>query len=430
MTDVNLGDSAGARQWLYKYTRLCEEKHIRMILLILVVGWFLRLAAVIGVPARDFQTPWGRSISVPFIYHRLAVHLLDEGRLLNIANPPVYPFFLTGIYSVFGKGNLLAVRLIQTVLGGLVPLTIIWVAGTFCSRTASLSAGLITAINPFLIFYVPEIMASTLFVLLGVVSIFFFCRFLSGKSERYLLISAFFLSLTILTKTNAIAYVPAAVLTLLWKGGGSLKKRFRAVGIFSLVLIVILGGWMWRNYEVVGKWCLTSSTGRISMYGSTRYYLSKLTDLPVGYPELKDVVSMEDAEGIRYSQKRWLEYVMQDPWMEVKIIIVKWLHFFNPFLARCQPIMRRIVSAFFFLPILVLGGFALLLGGRDGLSPHRVYFLSLILITSTLHAVVVANIRYRTITIDPFLTIFALQYLFDIPWIRRRSFHVNADSNL
>src|ERR671925_1008978 len=56
-------------------------------------------------------------------YSAAAVNLLTHGEFGEYSRAPVYPLFLAGVYAIFG-GNILAIRLVEALLGAFLAVVI------------------------------------------------------------------------------------------------------------------------------------------------------------------------------------------------------------------------------------------------------------------------------------------------------------------
>lgn len=69
------------------------------------------------------------------------------------------------------------------------------------------------------------------------------------------------LALLVLTSVRMALVVPFAIGWVAWAGHGALLERWRRAGLVALPVIVLVGGWIWRNDIVVGAPVLTTESG-------------------------------------------------------------------------------------------------------------------------------------------------------------------------
>ena len=91
----------------------------RWILLAALFGIVLRTVAVLQLPA-ELAAPQNDAAT----YNAMALSILEgEGMRINEKpvtwRGPIYPYFLTAVYGMFGAENWPAVRWIQVLLGGI-----------------------------------------------------------------------------------------------------------------------------------------------------------------------------------------------------------------------------------------------------------------------------------------------------------------------
>lgn len=117
---------------------------------------------------------------------------------------PLYPFWLSLIYRVFGH-DLLAARIVQAVLGSATAAALAGCGWRIRGKPAALWAGLIASLYGPLIFFDGELLISNL--LLALVSWAFFFL-LAPASERSRLLAFFLLGLAAIARPNALALLP------------------------------------------------------------------------------------------------------------------------------------------------------------------------------------------------------------------------------
>jgi 4-amino-4-deoxy-L-arabinose transferase-like glycosyltransferase len=217
----------------------------------------LRVALVLLNPAINL-------ISDMLGYHESAVSLLESGDFrvkgrLSATRPPMYSVFMFVIYYVFGTGNLLAVRLIQCVLGAVTAVLTASLGTKVFSRRAGVWAGLFFAIYPASIGYADLLLSETFFTFFFIAGLIFLVEIPDGKIKD-VFFAAVFLGIATLTRT-VLFQLPLflAILYLVFH-----KKRLSNLPKLAVLLAtfwVILIPWLARNERVFDKPILTTKSG-------------------------------------------------------------------------------------------------------------------------------------------------------------------------
>jgi len=83
---------------------------------------------------------------------------------------PLYPYFLAGVYTIFGASQF-AVLVVQAVIDAGSCAMIAWLGWTFCGRATGVLAGVIAAVYGPLVFYCGALFTPTLILFLVLVGL-------------------------------------------------------------------------------------------------------------------------------------------------------------------------------------------------------------------------------------------------------------------
>ncbi|HUI06482.1 MAG TPA: tetratricopeptide repeat protein [Verrucomicrobiae bacterium] len=193
---------------------------------------------------------------------------------------PLYPYFLGGLYILWGR-NLLAVRLVQIVIGAGSCVLLARAGRSFFSQNAGLLAGVVLAACPTAIFFDCSIQKSVL-------DLFFVCgllavlgRLLERPQRRWWLGTGVVLGLLALTRENGLIFLPIllAWLFVLWRRE-LWTTRLQWAGLLLLGLAVVLLPVGCRNLLVGGEFHLTTA-----QFGPN-FYIGNGRDATGGYHPL------------------------------------------------------------------------------------------------------------------------------------------------
>ena len=159
---------------------------------------------------------------------------------------PVYPFFLSLIYLIFGH-NYLVVRLAQAVIGALICLVMYCIGREIFDEGVGRVTSMVVALYPVLIGYTGLLLTEVLFTFLLSVVVLFLVRAVRNGSSKFYGISGVLLGIATLCRSTMILF-PFFLLIALWI---IYKSNFRAIvhfSIFLIMMIIVITPWTIRNY--------------------------------------------------------------------------------------------------------------------------------------------------------------------------------------
>lgn len=228
--------------WLEKI-----EQWPRPVTLGVIVGlaFTLRLLLIIALP----QLGDPNSMDTANYLH-LARSLLESGRFEMWAKPtayvaPVYPFFLAGIFKIFGE-NLFVVKIIHVVLGSASVLFVYFLAKRCTRPVMALLAALICAVHPELVGITGFIYTETLFIFLLLATLLLAAQALATKKPVHFFVAGALLGLTTLCRgvTVQLPIFFLAVMMLSSQRWWWLRRwAFVVAG-----MVVTMLPWTLRNY--------------------------------------------------------------------------------------------------------------------------------------------------------------------------------------
>lgn len=190
---------------------------------------------------------------------------------------PLYPYFLAGIYRIFGH-DIHAVRVVQVVLGSISCALLAGAVRAFFSRRVGLIAGVLLAFYPLAIYFDGIIQKTSLAQFFGALFLLLLGQTADSKTRgigQALALGLILGGLSLL-RENALAFAP---LCLLWLGQQAPKGQIAArCALFILGLGLALSPAAWRNYESNGVALPTASNFGTNLYignhkGAPGYYV-------------------------------------------------------------------------------------------------------------------------------------------------------------
>ncbi len=327
--------------------------------------------------------------------------------------PPLYPFFLFCIYRVFGISYSLA-RIIQAVLGALTCIVIYFLGKEMFNKRVGLISATVSLFYYSFIQLSGYLSSETLYTLLLLTALFFFLRFYRSSSWVYLVGGNFFLGLSILCRDLALLLIPIILLWLSLSFQISLKEKGKQILLSLLILSLILGPWIYRNFRIFHSFVLISVGAGHQLYlgnsphttgGTGGHWRHGIDDQ---FPS--DIQDLWSLETDRLLQKKALQFILTHPQRFFQLFLKKMVNMWRPFYAESN-LISKIVMSFSYLPVMGLGIWGIFHSlKRD----RKLFLLPLVLLIFTIsHGIGVSTIRYRY----PLMPIFVIYASFTLSWI-------------
>lgn len=333
--------------------------------------------------------------------------LYIDGRVSSF-RPPLYIIFLAVLFKIFGH-NLMAVKIVQSLLGAATCIAIYGLAKEIVSEKAGLLSATIAAFYIPFVYMPAHILTETLYTFLLTLSILFFAKSEIHQSLKWQVLTGLSLGLASLTKGTP-QLVPLFMLMLMVLR--SVVKRvpirkilfqFTFICIFFLIPII---PWTIRNCVVhKGFVMITTETGE-AFYSAyhppegKRFGFSTVDDTKRKW---KEINFRSEIEGSRYLMDENMKFIMANPMKVAKMTVLKIAFMWSPF--DWEILGGNGVYNFsygFIIPFIIIGVFASIV--------NRIFY-SLILYmpiaySQGLGVAFDASPRYR-FPIEPFLIVIA-----------------------
>ena len=234
---------------------------------------------------------------------------------------PFYPFFLAGVYGLFGYEQWV-VRVIQCVIGAFTAVFVVGIAKKVNTQIAPLSGGLAIMYGP-LVSVSNEIMTETWFVFWLVAGVY--CLL---NAQKYALWGGLAIGCAVLTRPVG-ALLLVAWLIFAWVR----HLDWRVVAQVCLVAILVVLPWTIRNYFVHGQWPILSTQGGFIVAHSNALMPDWKKDVGWGTTRefLESMPSELDRD--RYWWRQGLSFVVAYPAVYLRLVgerFVRLWYFFRP----------------------------------------------------------------------------------------------------
>jgi 4-amino-4-deoxy-L-arabinose transferase-like glycosyltransferase len=354
---------------------------------------------------------------------------------------PILPLVLAGFYKIFGH-SYIAPRIFQSVIGALTVVVMFMLARRLCGSRVAFLAGLGLALYPSLVYTSGVFYVDCLFTFLIALTVYLLslsAQYDGARRHALVGLSGVMLGITVLCRPIFLAYLPFAVLVVLFTHDENLKGRIgHAILLSSMALLAIIP-WTVRNYMLYDRALLVSTGGGLFLWrgnneltqGDThdRYLdpgvgevwsarLQKLepapkADLTQKYDAVgRDLQALDSIGKDTYLGKLALSFMIEHPVHSFVLFMQKLRTLYTPF-TEVRPRHRNIFTdmqrhafGLIFGTTLVFG----LIGFLHGLSNWRAHlplYLA-VLSVSLAYGLTTAAARFR-IPIEPFLILCAAQ---------------------
>ncbi|NLF75272.1 MAG: glycosyltransferase family 39 protein, partial [Chloroflexi bacterium] len=177
--------------------------------------------------------------------------------------PPLYPFFLVGVYEVFGRDPV-AVALVQIGLDVLTVLLIYWVGRRVAGERVGLLAAALYGLYPYLLYQNLTLNDTGLFILLLAAGIALAYRARDRRDWRGAALLGALFGLAALTKAFVLLMLP--LLALWWWRQIGLRAAVRLALAAGVAAALVLAPWMIRNIRLHDAFVLISTNGGSNLH--------------------------------------------------------------------------------------------------------------------------------------------------------------------
>lgn len=376
----------------------------------------------------------------PADYDRIGRFLVDNGEYppsifaapgsAAALRPPGYPYFLAGLYEVFGQHW--DVARFAGVLLGTASIGLIWsiVRRVADERLALWTAG-IAALLPSLVWVGAGLTAETLFIPLMLGAVWAAVRHRDAEgSGLWILAAGVLLGLAVLARTNgAIVLLP--LLAAAWLP----RRKLRDVAVLIVGFAIALTPWTVRNAVVFHSFAPLGTQSGFTMVGNYNSVAAGPGDrhaawhLPMEVPYLQKTLlqpGTNEAEVDAKLRDSAIDYAFDHPRYVISSSAIHGLQLFhiwrpieqssgNSFREMGMPnwTWKPATAAFLVFLVTAVAGFVVLIRRREKVVPWWVWAVPVVIVLSVLP--LLGPPRYR-IPADPFIAILsatALMALWD-----------------
>ncbi|MHB0955941.1 MAG: hypothetical protein ACYC0X_06120 [Pirellulaceae bacterium] len=394
--------SGANRRWIF-FGILVVALAVRIVA---AVGWQQRLgdSEAFGFP--DSHSYW-------YLGQQLAAGRPYEygGPEFRVFRAPCYPMLLAGLFCVAGDDvSVIGARVLGAVLGTLAVGGVIWLGTLVFGANTGLVAGVLAAFYPGAVGMSIFVLAEGLFCLWMVMQLVAWVsawHAWRSAARRGVILWAVVAGVAaggaVLTRPSWLLFTPLVCvgLVLLSKDRG----RHLVIGTCMVAAFcVTMSPWWVRNYLVVGQFVPTTLQVGASLYDGLNPQATGASDMPFSTPFYRaqqhaDAAAGRGLEGFevrldRRLQDAALSWARGHPGEVVRLMGRKFLRLWNvwPNADEFRSWPLRLIVAAGFVPVLLLGGLGLWVGGRRWpvilCALPAVYF-------TCLHLIFVSSIRYR-----------------------------------
>jgi len=359
---------------------------------------------------------------------QLAVEGQWAGGRAPFWQPPLYPYFLGIIYSLFHPGYYLP-RLIQAALGALNCVLLYLLGRRVFSHGLGLIAAGVGAVYGPLVFFEAEFLPPVLAVSLNLGLLLSLLRAAPGRPGSFL-VPGVALGLSALCVANILLFSPfLAAWVYLRHGGLPVGQRLAPVGLLVLGSLLAIAPVTLRNYLVGDDLVLISSNAGINFYiGNNAEYEETVRIQPgpgwralVSRPRTEAGITRASEQSGFFFGKAW-EFARNHPLAYIRLQLYKtclfWhgneigrnqdLYYARNYSPLLQPLLWKHGIAFPFGLLAPLALVGIVLACVQGLHRHHDIALLLLFLLSYTLAVVLffVSSRYR-LPVVPILLLFA-----------------------
>jgi 4-amino-4-deoxy-L-arabinose transferase-like glycosyltransferase len=345
------------------------------------------------------------------VYETIALNLINglgftctEGKSYVA---PLYPLFIAGVYSIFGIHNYIALKILESLIGGFtcgfVYLIGVFLFGPFTGRLA----GIIAMFYPLLIHATSPALTENLFTSLLAVGTTFLAKLIGKFRWRYALGAGLFLGLATLTRPITLL-LPFVLIVWSFLVIKKIPHAWYITGTVSLTIAIVILPWLIRNYSIHHQFLFATEDG-VTFWGSNNPVVAENPEkagrwiLYTDLPHAEELSRLPELAQRHRAQELGWQFIRENPDKILRLEIEKLSRFWSLYPNRSK--FEKVVSLLSYgilFPFMLTGAIWSFFRNRSGSA----LLLGIIspFVVSTL--VYYGSTRMR-LPIEPYLIIFA-----------------------
>jgi 4-amino-4-deoxy-L-arabinose transferase-like glycosyltransferase len=360
--------------------------------------------------------------------------------------PPLYPFFLAGVYSIFGIESFQVVRLLQAGMGLLTAVLLYLLGCRVHSRQAGLVVAAIFSFYPSWLLQANMVLTESLFTLLLVGACYAVVRFYERDSIALIAVAGLLLGLAALTRSVVWMAPPllAVFICMTWRTAW--HRRLLAGVTLIAVFALTIAPWSIRNTQLFGTFVVVDVMGGRNLmmgnYEHTPFYRSWAAIGIQGEESWHAVLRgshsdthLNQAQVDKRAMKEGLKFMAANPGLTLQRDIIKFFDFWGlerEFVAGAErgywgDLPAPVILA---LGAVIMGAYAaMLFAGIYGmimlpLTDRRLHWFLILVVAYVcgIHTLVFAHSRYH-LPVIPIVLLFSAIAIINrrAIWERRKS---------
>ena len=291
----------------------------------------------------------------------LSVHSVNGEPVPNIFMPPLYPLFLYFLKIIFSDFNqfLWSIQFSQLIFSLLAVYLANKILLEFFSPNMSALGTFIFAIFPLNVYAVSQVSSITLQVLLLNIFLYSFIRLFKGNNNKYIFLFSISSGALMLIRGEFFIFVILSIIYLFLN-----DKNIKKVLLVSLLSVLVISPYLYRNFEIFGVITITKSSGYNLLKGNhpntkvegTPMFLKVGEVVPEVKLELQNLSSKGPSQTYDLSQDKILlnqaiKFIKEDP---KKYIILYFQKFFSFMFFDLNASYRNYYSIAHIVPKIIL----------------------------------------------------------------------------
>jgi 4-amino-4-deoxy-L-arabinose transferase-like glycosyltransferase len=409
------------------------SRDVKSLAVVFVVALVLRLIPVsltldVGIALDDMFQYDALAESI-----RLGHGYTWYGGIPTAFRAPLYPLFLAVIYACFGH-QLLAVRIIQSMVGASVPLVVYVLARRMFDDRVARIASWVMVFYPMCLLYPLGLVTENLFFLLVPLTVFYLIKAVDTSRMFYYLLAGLLLGLSILTRSVMSGFA-LVILPWLWCYVSNRKEAFKNWGLLLLCVGVLTIPWSIRNSLLHGQFVFVESSLGFNFYlgyhpeGTGTFDSSIAVDLMEGIGGFDEPGLDTERLVHNLGIERGMGFIQKDPARAAWLLVSKLSHllrldkraalyfYSNNFLGELPALILFLVLLVLCLPWVVVVLLSVIGMSFGDIARDKVLIYLLFVYFIGVHMLIMAEPRFHLVLV-PFLAMFAVQGARTLPKLK------------